>query len=272
MREKLALYDFVQQHDDQEFILVELISTEGSTYQKAGAIKVITHTGESVGLISGGCLEGEIISIALNMHSKHEVHRIDTKAETDRLLGYATGCQGVLELKFKKMPKKDLLKKFQLADKDRLKVIVVGAGVDIYPLEDLLRFQKWDYSILTGRSDILAENLFHTKVKRFNKENLNHEIIYPSRTALCLMSHNYPTDLEALSFCLEKKIAYIGILGPKTKYQNIVNDLSLLYNQNVGLDHNIHVPMGDKTFGRGEGAIALSIIAELQKRFFHEKR
>ena len=40
--------------------LATVVATEGSTYRKPGARMLIGSEGESCGLLSGGCLEGDL--------------------------------------------------------------------------------------------------------------------------------------------------------------------------------------------------------------------
>ncbi len=42
-------------------VLATIVSTRGSTYRKAGAQILISAAGEPVGLLSGGCLESDLV-------------------------------------------------------------------------------------------------------------------------------------------------------------------------------------------------------------------
>ena len=50
---------------DTEAVLATVVHTEGSAYRKPGAMMLICADGQSVGMISGGCLEPHIIKKAL---------------------------------------------------------------------------------------------------------------------------------------------------------------------------------------------------------------
>ena len=96
------------------------------------------------------------------------------------------------------------------------------------------------------------------------------------RTALLLMSHNYERDLNFLYHWIERKepVDYIGILGPKTRKEQMVLDLverHRLPNEKIPMEI-LHGPIGDKSYGRSSQAIALSIVSELQKQFFGETK
>ena len=70
MREQHELLEFIKGREEQKFVLVTITATVGSTYRKKGFKKLIASDGASVGLISGGCLESEIIEKALKMKEK----------------------------------------------------------------------------------------------------------------------------------------------------------------------------------------------------------
>ena len=84
------------------------------------------------------------------------------------------------------------------------------------------------------------------------------------------MSHNYPTDLEILSQVIKTPLAYIGVLGPEKRKEQLLVDLKKIYDINTDSLSTSHIqgPMGIMGMGRGETAVALSIVAELQSRFF----
>ena len=136
MREQHELLQFIKGREEQKFVLVTITDTEGSTYRKKGSKKLIAANGTSVGLISGGCLESEIIEQALKMEGKSFSCVIDTTSELDRVFGYSIGCQGKIYLNFEKLKGKDLFskKEFQPDLEETLDIFVFGAGPDILPL------------------------------------------------------------------------------------------------------------------------------------------
>lgn len=276
MREAKELNSFVDRHADTEFVLASIIATEGSSYRKVGAKKVIRLNGESAGLLSGGCLEGEIIQRALQAKSKYVEHVFDTTDDVDRLFGYATGCQGKVTIAFERLGRNEILspERIGIAAEDRLEVRVVGAGPDLDPLCELLNWTGWDYQFYTPRTDLLKERqLLEWPIHKLNTKNLVESVTCPERAAILLMSHNYPTDLDVLSGLVNKPFAYIGILGPSDRRQKMIEDLQKIYRQDVSPEFiaRIYGPIGSPEFGRGEAAVALAIVSELQKRFFAEK-
>ena len=256
MQEHKSLLEFVKSTNHSELVLATLVQTKGSSYKKAGAKKVIDPDGQSDGLISGGCLEGEMVEKALNLTTDLETHSFDTTSEEDRLFGYGLGCQGVLTIEFRKMNKKDLLTELESwSVDDQLWVHVVGDGPDIAPLNNLIQQMGWHLTHYTSKKNLYEKGL---KIKN------------PERSAVLLMSHSYETDLFSLGELAKSPTTYIGILGPEKRKQQMIEDLPKIHHIEFPRQSlsNIRGPMGLDGFGRGEYAIALSVVAELQQEFF----
>src|SRR5882757_4420486 len=116
MRETRDLVEFwekksvgLERSSPARFVLATLSVTEGSTFRKTGAQKLIAADGEAMGLLSGGCLEGEIVDRALEFLELRRIdpegaltseHIFDTSNESDRLFGYQKGCRGKITIQF----------------------------------------------------------------------------------------------------------------------------------------------------------------------------
>ncbi len=81
-------------------LLVTVLSVEGSVYRGAGARMVVTSDGETIGGVSGGCLEADIAARAPDVIAEGHprVIRYDTRASDDAVLGLGLGCQGMIDL------------------------------------------------------------------------------------------------------------------------------------------------------------------------------
>jgi xanthine/CO dehydrogenase XdhC/CoxF family maturation factor len=77
-----------------------LVRTAGSTYRKPGALILIAANGDYAGLISGGCLEGDLAEHALAViksGAAREVH-YDMRGTEDLLWGLGVGCEGEMRI------------------------------------------------------------------------------------------------------------------------------------------------------------------------------
>jgi xanthine dehydrogenase accessory factor len=77
-----------------------LIRTAGSTYQRPGALWCIAADGHSAGLISGGCLEGDLAEHAREVIAGAPARRItyDLRNPHDLLWGLGAGCAGEMHI------------------------------------------------------------------------------------------------------------------------------------------------------------------------------
>src|SRR5581483_5635861 len=73
-----------------------LIHTAGSTYRKPGALMLIAANGDYAGLLSGGCLEGDLRQHALSVIETGEPRIVsyDTFGPDDLVWGLGLGCEG----------------------------------------------------------------------------------------------------------------------------------------------------------------------------------
>ena len=85
---------------DEPLVLATVIATEGSTYRKAGAMMLIAPDGVFAGLISGGCLEGDLAQHARAVSAGGEAKQVtyDMSAGDDLVWNLGIGCDGVIHL------------------------------------------------------------------------------------------------------------------------------------------------------------------------------
>jgi xanthine dehydrogenase accessory factor len=89
-----------RQQRRQPMALATVIETQGSTYSKAGAVMLIDENGIFQGMLSGGCLEGDLaIRAQLVIETGvPQVHTYDLGADNDELWGLGVGCDGLMKI------------------------------------------------------------------------------------------------------------------------------------------------------------------------------
>lgn len=89
----------------EALVLATLIRTAGSTYRKSGAQLLIAASGEYVGLISGGCLEGDLRehARAVLMSGRSRTISYDMRGPDDELWGLGAGCEGAMDILLQRM-------------------------------------------------------------------------------------------------------------------------------------------------------------------------
>ena len=125
-----ALLDFFTQHrTDESLVLATIIDTEGSTYRKPGAMMLISRDGAFEGMISGGCLEGDLLHHAADVFASGEAAFVtyDMHAGEDLVWSLGLGCDGVIHLKLQRLDRQDgfgFLEQLEASHKARRSALV----------------------------------------------------------------------------------------------------------------------------------------------------
>jgi len=84
----------------QKAALATVVRVEGSSYRRTGARMLITDSGEWIGGISGGCLEGDALKRAkLAMaQGKPTIVTYDTTDDDPYQIGVGLGCNGIIDV------------------------------------------------------------------------------------------------------------------------------------------------------------------------------
>ena len=101
-----ALLEFYRKHiEDDSLVLVTIIATEGSTYRKPGAMMLISRDGAFEGMISGGCLEGDLLHHADKVFDSGTAAFVtyDMHAGEDLVWSLGLGCDGIIHLMLQRL-------------------------------------------------------------------------------------------------------------------------------------------------------------------------
>jgi len=84
----------------EPLVLATILRTEGSTYRKAGARILMSAGGQASGMLSGGCLEADVLERARRVLSRNQPERVwfDTRKADDEIFGLGMGCEGAMDL------------------------------------------------------------------------------------------------------------------------------------------------------------------------------
>lgn len=83
-----------------QWILATIIGTEGSSYRKPGAMMMINSMGQYYGLLSGGCLESDIMRQSRRCWEtgKNKIIQYDMRDEEDLAWQLGIGCGGLVRI------------------------------------------------------------------------------------------------------------------------------------------------------------------------------
>lgn len=244
-------------------VLVTVIRTQGSTYRRAGARAVIGEDGTLAGAISGGCLERDIAErVAMWLADMNpRLVTYDSTRGDDLIFGLGLGCRGVLDLLIEPfdathLPR--LVTDFQwngaepaewttiLPNGETMieivrppRAIAIFGGGDAEPVAQLARAVGWRVDVVKPRAAFDA--------RAFD--------------AAVVMTHNFSRDTEILRQLLASQIQYIGLLGPKSRGDELLAEIG------TSREARLHSPIGLDLGGETPEEIALSIVAEIQAAF-----
>jgi len=101
MRDLLdILHAFEQMAPDETGVLASIVHAAGSTYRRIGGRVFVAPDDSMTGLISGGCLESDLLARARAVRASGAacLVRYDASAEDDIVWGLGLGCAGVVDV------------------------------------------------------------------------------------------------------------------------------------------------------------------------------
>lgn len=149
-------------------------------------------------------------------------------------------------------------------------LMIFGGGFDARPVSQLAKAMGWDVTVTDECVAHIAPLFFPTadKLSLCNREFIERDFKITPFTACVLMSHNYEYDKDVLRTLLKSPAPYIGILGPRKRFDTMINEFARDGINLSGDDlHRIHSPIGLDIGAEAPDEIALSIISEIQGKF-----
>ena len=154
-----------------------------------------------------------------------------------------------------------------------IELVIFGAGYDVIPLARLAREIGWQVTVTEDCIAHLAPKRFPpaTCVLYADRHAVLDKITITDRTAAVLMSHNFKYDLAVLADLLTTAVPYIGMLGPRKRFEKMLGEFEKAGKQfpEAALAR-VHAPVGLDVGAETPDEIALSVVAEV-KAFFSRR-
>jgi xanthine/CO dehydrogenase XdhC/CoxF family maturation factor len=313
----------------EETVLVTLVRTSGSTYRRAGARMLVMPGCQTVGTISGGCLEPQVAREAWEATRPGEraVLEVDNSSE-EETWGPASGCHGKLLLLAERSGaggRHGVLEEIArvregeavgvwaqffrrrgagwepaaLSEQDRaawreeiettqgnetsrwvergevgafleclcppVHLVIAGAGNDAQPVARIAQEAGWMVSVVDTRARLATAERFvgAREVRVGGAEALGQ--VLRKRSVAVLMSHRFVDDAAALAEILPRRLAYVGLLGPRRRTERL---LAYVSEQGTAIDaawlSSVRSPVGLDIGADSPETIALAIVVEIQ--------
>jgi xanthine dehydrogenase accessory factor len=261
-------------------LLITVVATRGSTYRRAGARLVMSERGVACGVISGGCVERDLAERFESLFAGPRLITYDSSNESDIVFGLGLGCRGALDMfvePFDAASPPRLVREFRWKGRQSViwttammddpaghellvetiwpqrTILVLGGGPDAPPVANIAESIGWGATLVAPR-DCHPDDV----TRRFDLSTFD---------AVVIMTHNYLYDLTLLGVVLASPIRYVGLLGPKSRGDELLAHLdsqSLVPSIRERIGDRFYNPIGLDLGGESPEEIALSIVAEAQ--------
>jgi len=144
-------------------------------------------------------------------------------------------------------------------------LFVLGAGQDAVPLVQQAWTLGFDVTVVDPRAAYLQRETFpQARLVLTPFDDLPRILTLPCGAYVVVMGHHMDRDRLALRFCFERDPAYIGVLGPRARYEKL---LAGLREEGVApspaMAQRVHSPVGLSLGAETPEEVALSILAEI---------
>lgn len=224
-----------------------IVSTQGSTPLKTGAKMLVTQYGKIHGTIGGGNFEKKVIEDAMSAMAINE-----SKLFQHHLLQeHGMCCGGTVNVFIESIMPPE-------------KLIIFGAGHVGRALSEYASSLSFDVYVIDDRQDEIEkiQNTSVNKIKSHYSDFLP-GLSFNKQTYIAIMTYDHRMDREILSFCIQKPLAYLGMIGSERKVavtRKMFLSSSLCDEKDL---EKVDMPMGFDIMGTGPQEIAISILAKI---------
>jgi xanthine dehydrogenase accessory factor len=242
--------------------LCTIVEKQGSGPREVGAKMVVSENGEIVGTIGGGNLERALINESLKVLDEGKPKKIVVSLRKNaRKATVETGliCGGELTI-------------FIDVIKPKQRLIIVGAGHTAEPLAKLADILGYSITIIDDDEKLANRKKFPMaeKIVTGNFADTLDQLDVNPKDFVVIVHGEPEHDYLALKKMLEKKPAYVGLLGSKTKIAILAERLKA-DGFNPRELKSLHAPVGLYINAQSPEEIGISILAEIIREGKHRK-
>lgn len=154
---------------------------------------------------------------------------------------------------------------FQQKLRPCFKLVIIGSEHDAVQLCSYASMTGWEVTVIASPSEEKGINDFPGAMEflSLSPEEFQPQMI-DDLTGVVLMTHSYVKDLKFLVSLMEVTPIYLGLLGPSTRRERLLNEL-MEYNMDISDDffESIYGPAGINIGAETPQEISVSIVAEI---------
>jgi len=145
-------------------------------------------------------------------------------------------------------------------------LVVFGAGFDAIPVVRMAVELGWHVTVADGRAHHARRDRFPLadEVAVIDAARPLERLAVPDGAACLLMTHSADQDRALLTALAPLPVAYLGVLGPRRRTEQLLRELPDL---RFACTSGLHSPVGLDIGGETPEEIALAALAEIQASF-----
>lgn len=319
----------------QAAAIATVVGVHGSAYRREGTRMLVLDDGAQVCMLSGGCLEAEVVEVALEVIRTGSAALTHYDLSEDATWGLGIGCGGSVDVRVERVeggdpvmaawlaaldqgelaalvvplhgegkllvrPGGDVLGVIQPADLTEFAVqaararlselepravtlvspdgtpvfidvstpppqlVLYGAGHDAMPLSAQAHALGYDVHVIDPREAYLTPGRFPGATLHPLAPDELAAFTPSARAHLVIMNHHLDRDRVCLHHALNTGAAYVGVLGPRSRAEQLLADLGAegVTFSAKQLSH-LRSPIGLWLGAEAPEEVAMSILAEL---------
>lgn len=231
--------------------MVTVVSTEGSTPQKAGARMLVFGDGRIVGTIGGGCLEAEMSWRAREAIGGRRPRLVSYDLTPDQAGEDGLVCGGRMQVFIEPIEGTPVLCLFGAGHVAQpLARMAKACGFRVEVADDRVKFANPERF---PEADAIVVDDFTAAAGRMTLGANSYAIV---------VTRGHKGDGEALQAVLGRGLRFVGLLGSKPK---VVHIFAALEEKGVSREElsRVHAPLGLEIGAQTPDEIAVSILAEM---------
>lgn len=231
--------------------LVTVVSTEGSTPQKAGAKMLVHQDGSLVGTIGGGCLEAEMTQRARRALEDGRVQLASYDLTAEEAGEDGLVCGGRMRILIEPVEGTPVLCLFGAGHVAQpLARIAKACGFQVEVVDDRIKFAS---KARFPEADLVLVESFAEAAPKLTLGRNTYAIV---------VTRGHKGDAEALESVLGRDLRFVGLLGSRAK---VVHIFAALVERGVSREvlASVHAPLGLEIGAQTPDEIAVSILAEM---------
>ncbi|RKX75950.1 MAG: hypothetical protein DRP87_13265 [Spirochaetes bacterium] len=236
-------------------VLVTVVDARGSSPGKQGFKMLVDKNGRIAGTVGGGSTEWHAVNKAREMIEKGEEHFFETLNLSPESTETSSLCGGKVSFFYEL---------FTLA----VKVFIFGCGHVGENVARLCSLAGYNVTALDNRKEIidnLPDEIYNRAIHfDYTGKEAYKDLGITSNSYAVVLTHQHISDYDVVKniYLVCPDIAYIGLIGSKTKIQKNIKKLK---QEMPDIDlKNLYSPVGIRIGGESAFEIALSIVAEIQ--------